>query len=358
MPFYLDECDTIDVDIPMKIRRPDYYPSLRFIQFYEGFLLAMDTIIKSGLSMRLNVYDVDENIESVDKLIRSGVLNNMDLIIGPFYTNCFKLVSENLKDENIKLVNPFSNKAEILEDNPKVFKLIPGLQYQFDDLAKYVTDSFPEANIVIVYTDNEKERLYTEMLKLSFLPDSGQNVTQYKEFQCPTTGIGNLSTLLEMGRQNVLVTLSNNDVFVLNYIRGLKNISEKYDIVLFGMPSWSRNSNIETQFLIKLNFHSFVPTLVDYNNENVRLFIKRFRNAYKTDPILEHYAFHGYDIGYYFLNALRQYGKEFDECIDQINYDLLTTEFNFRRTPEEGYENTHVNIFKYEGYKIKDARKE
>ncbi|MFC2100451.1 LysM peptidoglycan-binding domain-containing protein [Bacteroidota bacterium] len=358
MPFYLNGCDTIEISNPMRIKRPDEYPSFRFIQFYEGFLLAMDTIIRSGLSMRLHVYDVDENIESANTLLRSGVLNNMDLIIGPFYTNCFKLVAENLKDENIKLVNPFSNKQEIVKERPNVFKLIPGLQNQFDDLVSYLNDSFADANIVIITTNNEKEKLYAEMLKLSFIPDSLQKVLDYKELMCPQNGLGSLLSLLERGKKNVLITLSNSDVFVLNFIRGLKNLPEEYKIVLFGMPSWTKNSNIETKFLIKLKFHSFLPSLINYNAENVKNFIKRFRHEYETDPILESYAFHGYDIGYYFLNAIRQYGKEFDECIDQIRYDLLTTSFKFKKSPEDGFENTYVNIFMYDGYQVKDARKE
>jgi len=55
------------------------------------------------------------------------------------------------------------------------------------------------------------------MLKLSFIPDSGCNALNYKEIMCPVTGLGDLKSLLEIGKQNVLITLSNNDVFVLNF---------------------------------------------------------------------------------------------------------------------------------------------
>ena len=64
----------------------------------------------------------------------------------------------------------------------------------------------------------------------------------------------------------------------------------------------------------------------------------------------------GFDAAYYFMNAMFRYGKSFEKCLQDIKPDLLENEMHFQKTENNIYENTYLNIYKYEDYKLVNAR--
>jgi hypothetical protein len=94
-----------------------------------------------------------------------------------------------------------------------------------------------------------------------------------------------------------------------------------------------------------MNLHFVVPFHVDYQYENVRRFVKRYRLQFNREP--SQYAFQGYDVFFYFLNALRTYGKEFAPCISNMHLNLLQGNYVFRRAADGGYLNTGSCLVHY-----------
>ena len=78
------------------VRRSDdwiYPASVPFIELYEGVLLAADTLRSLGLDINIHIYDIKSDTVGITKLIESGELRRMDLIIGPVYSNNLALVA-------------------------------------------------------------------------------------------------------------------------------------------------------------------------------------------------------------------------------------------------------------------------
>jgi hypothetical protein len=121
------------------------------------------------------------------------------------------------------------------------------------------------------------------------------------------------------------------------------------------MPGWPEFQSLESANLIKLKYHSFSTTFVEYEDEKVIEFIRVFREKYKTEPA--DFAFQGYDIGCYFLNALFKFGKDFADCTPTYQKECLQTTFQYTHKEGEGFGNTWLNIYKYQDYKMTDARK-
>ena len=55
----------------------------------------------------------------------------------------------------------------------------------------------------------------------------------------------------------------------------------------------------------------------------------------------------GYDIGFFFLSALKQYGKDFTSCMNEIDSDELLTNFRFDKIENGGYLNNSFNLIRY-----------
>ena len=78
-------------------------------------------------------------------------------------------------------------------------------------------------------------------------------------------------------------------------------------------------------------------------------FICKFRSQYGTEP--KDMAYHGFNIGWFFLNALMNYGDNVLEGIETYRIQLLNTKYYFERTNvEDGVENKFWNIYQYKDY--------
>ncbi len=62
IPFYLSDVSQINPDDPdIKEKAASDYTSFTYVEYYEGILLAIDSLKKKGFSAKVYVYDVDED---------------------------------------------------------------------------------------------------------------------------------------------------------------------------------------------------------------------------------------------------------------------------------------------------------
>jgi hypothetical protein len=85
-------------------------------------------------------------------------------------------------------------------------------------------------------------------------------------------------------------------------------------------------------------------------------FLDNYREAFRGEA--SQFAFHGYDVGMFFLSALGNYGKQFTRCLNDHNPALLQGTFSFVKwLPNSGLENTEVFWLDYvDGYKIEQIK--
>ena len=111
LPFYLPEnSKRIEIDSSKLVKGKKIYKSnkvaddwiypgsLDFLEMYEGILLAADTLRSLGLNINLHTYDIKSDTVEITRLINSGKLAGMDLIIGPVYSHNLTIVSAYARD--------------------------------------------------------------------------------------------------------------------------------------------------------------------------------------------------------------------------------------------------------------------
>ncbi len=395
LPLYLEQLDSTFYT-SSGIDRTSYkdFDPLKFIQFYEGFMMAVDSMKNEGLKMNLHVYDADNSTWKITSLINKPELSNMDLIIGPFFAEPFNQMSQFAAEKKIKIVNPLSTRDEIVNGNPFVFKLKPSLVHQSEQLAKYITSHKSESNIIIIRKNRYKYQEEVSFIKnylnshrktsssiknkeiLAILDSlktdkiisdnsiitrekvSGKlNESTYapnsiKEIIMSEDSSSKLKFSLSRLRENFIVVLSDEKVFCQDLMSRLNKMSETYQITLCGLPEWKKYTDLDNQYLVNLNTHFFVPALVNYSDARITKWIDEFRKRYATEPAMNLYAFDGFDAGWYFLNALFLYGKDFEECLDEIDVKPIQTKFKFEHLKGNGYQNTYWNIGRHNDFKF------
>jgi hypothetical protein len=154
--------------------------------------------------------------------------------------------------------------------------------------------------------------------------------------------------LLGPNGKNQIIIASQNEAFVSDALRNL-HLLFAYDnipIELFGMSKWRSFETLDLAALHQLKVVIPLPVYVDYSRDNVKRFIRTFRALFHAEP--SHYAFQGYDVAFYFMNALFRYGPDFEDCIDSLDVPLLQSEYSFRKNePDGGYSNTEARLIRY-----------
>ncbi|HAH22983.1 MAG TPA: hypothetical protein DCL77_04345, partial [Prolixibacteraceae bacterium] len=120
-----------------------------------------------------------------------------------------------------------------------------------------------------------------------------------------------------------------------------------YNIILMGTSNLPKFKSIQTENYHHIRLRYLSPTFVDYTKPLVRRFVGKYRETFSGEP--SQFSHQGYDVSYYFLSALYQYGKDFRACLPSYPMELTQMDFRFSRvTPMGGYMNHSLFITAYE----------
>ena len=371
LPFYLNENtrrNEIDSSRIIKGKRVyteismqgDWiYPgSLGFIEMYEGILLAADTLRSLGMNINLHVFDIRADTIEITRLIRSGRLDRMDLIIGPVYSTNLLKVANYAGQLGIPVVSPvqlYTN--SVLANNPSLFLASSSLAVAQDRIAGKAAEYF-DHNIVFIHSDTSVANPDVSGFRNKILAGlssrmpveeiSFREMIFYSRSAFGADSVNRLSHTLTENRGNVVIIASEDAPVMIETVQDIHNLSKKFDIKVIGYPEIRQLVNIDPKFLFELGLMIYSPYWIDYSSPDVKQFCSDFLSKFHTQPSEISYAWEGYDIAYYFLSGLAIHGKEFVLHPEIHNPDLLYTGFDFkRRSIYEGFENQKLFLIRY-----------
>jgi LysM repeat protein/ABC-type branched-subunit amino acid transport system substrate-binding protein len=371
LPFYLPQnAKRVDIDSSKivkgkrtykvnKVTDEWIYPgSLDFVEMYQGILLAADTLRSLGLNIILHTYDIKSDTVEISRLISSGKLAGMDLIIGPVYSNNLPIVSRYAGTHGIPVVSPvplMNNSA--LKKNPTLFMASSSLEITQKALARKISE-YSDNNIVFIHTDSTNADVDVNRFKnliiseLSYKTD--YNDIKFREFrfysrsQFNNDSINRLSHALSDQSDNIVIIASEEAPVISEAIDQVSSLSRKYSIKLFGYPVIRDLDRLDQKVLFDMSVMLYSPYWIDYSRNTVKQFNADFRRAFNTQPLERSYAWQGYDIAYYFMSGLAMHGTNFIVHPEMHYPELLQTDYDFRRNNSgDGFENLRLFLIHY-----------
>ncbi|MBW6537353.1 MAG: LysM peptidoglycan-binding domain-containing protein, partial [Mariniphaga sp.] len=150
----LPEDTIIELDEPIEKFHGFYRESENYLQFYEGVLLAVDSLKKAGMKIRLNVFDTQQNPDSIRKYIYAESFLETDLIIGPVFPQVQNEVSAIASKNRIPMISPLSSQSRELTSNPYYYQVNPSREFLAAKTAELITEEYFNSNFVVVKTTN------------------------------------------------------------------------------------------------------------------------------------------------------------------------------------------------------------
>jgi LysM repeat protein len=330
--------------------------SVPFLEFFQGTLLALDSMSKSGMKLDVRYYDTRKSTARMHEILAEPGMEKTDLIIGPFFYYHLEIASAFAKKHKIPIVTPFYNDMTYLRDNPYLFQITPSIDRSYIDLAKLVASKH-DYNIVYVRErdtlDREKNFLLQDLIFDGFDDYRPVEPVVFKELVLTLEHTDEIIQSLSKDRKNLIVVPSSNEALASRVVSSLVFALNEFDIELVCTPYWTEFSSIDYRYYHQLGLMFYSPFWMDYLDPKVDACLESYRHHFFAEPHSMtrqgiNYGLVGYDITFYFLNALRQYGPRFILSLDKYNPQLVLDTYHFSRVgPAGGYENSKISFYQF-----------
>ena len=316
----------------------------RMVEYYQGFLMAVEQLKREGYSFVINTYDAGQKERSLDSLLSSSAFNDVELIIGASYPKHCKELAKFAKEREIPLLIPFSSKKDEAIDNPTVY-VANGIQsFILPQISSSFVKTFPNANVIFVEdtTDNNKKE-FVKSLTAELTKDSIPYTTLPMELiSNGDTVLNTLSNAYIEEREFVFIPTSSSAATLntllpsLLHARSIDSLNVA-KFKLFGYPEWQIHAKdtrelmyeVDTYFYATFYSHYALPRVAEFQEDFIRWYNRGIQNIYPR------YGMLGYDTGYFFLLAASLYGNSMHENIDRIPFNPVQSDFKFERISEK-----------------------
>lgn len=337
----------------------------RFVEYYEGMLLAVDSLKNMGASISLSVYDTGTGTAKLNKILKEDALKESNLIIGAVQNDQIAQIAQFAETNQIKYVIPFTSKNDNVLSNSMIFQVNTPHSYLYSKAAQAGCELFAEDNIIIVnINDKDVKKDFITAFKTEL---KDKNI-KYKEINYKgETFSSDILALMDKNKKNVVLPTSSS-LDALQLIKTpLRSLAETgieetdsanpenknrfvYNISMFGYPEWQTYMREALEDFYVLDTYIYTNFYADNLSDRIHNFYNSYKYWYSKTLIntFPKYGILGFDTGMYFLGAIHKYGINFEKNIDKISYPSLQTGFDFHRVNNwGGFINTNVFVVHY-----------
>ena len=342
--------DTLVEKMPVQISAR----SEQFISFYEGVLLAVDSLKNQGYKVNLKVFDTERSAEKMYTMVDEIDRFHPDLIIGPVYGSVYKALMDDLTNKNIPVIYPLSSRSEEFGVYPDFIQVNPSMKALTVAMSDWLREEAEEANLVclnltgneVSHSDLEDIRLFKEYMHRI----GSMNFYDWNTSAVPLDG---LRLQLLPDRENIIILPTTKEAEVSKILPVLSALTDGYRITVVGFPEWQAFTSVDHETYFKLNTKIFTYSYVDNTTEPAKRFALKYRKYFYTEP--NNLAYKAFDMSLYFIELAAKYR---DRTLDALEFYPRNGDFSrfyFRKMEgQAGKENQGFYIVNFgSDYRLK-----
>ena len=329
--------------LPLMLDQPKSDPGVeRFINYYEGSLIAINEAKQRGISFEIYTYDTEKSEERVVEILNNPELKSVDLIIGPAFSNQVPFVENFAKENKINTLIPFTSKVPDIDSNPYLFQFNPGQDSELDFFSDLILGKYKNMHIVfaeiqdISSLDEGKIRVDALQKKMN------KEHRVFSKIELTVSDNADFSGCLKKGEKNLVIFNTDKYSNVSPFINSLSSKSSLFDIILYKQYNW-RNQGDKTLQSIFIS-----PFISKFNTKSINDFNLQFDQYFGKEESTDSPRFDllGYDLSNYFISLIQRNGSKFGNKINSSNLIKgIQSELLFERSSNNsGFINQRVYL--------------
>lgn len=311
----------------------------RFVDFYEGSLLAIYEAQEQGMTFDIVTYDIPKNSSSLGHVLLKHDVRNADALIGPAYPTQIPQAAQFAQGYHVPVLIPFASKVAGIEKNPYLLQFNPMVEQEMHAIINELNGQKDQVHFVFIDTKGNEQ---TETFKTL------HTLLEQTEFSLSHSSINevladSLFLALDKNKENILVFNTDKYSAIQVVMDKLTSQKRSYRLSLLSRYSWS-----EEKCPISMIYASVFQGNGDMTNYN------RLRERYFHHDLSAHhprYDLLGYDLTKCLINNLLQARLSAIDGNTQVTfaqpYAGLQSNIRFEQ-PEEhaGWTNAQITVIR------------
>lgn len=324
-----------------------------FVQFYQGVLMAADSLKRLGYTIDLHVYDTERDTNQVRQLAGELNLLNPDLIIGPVYSNIYKTLAEQIGNRAIPMIYPLLSKGGDIARYPNAVQMNISIASLVEEMAGWIAANSVGGHLINILPDGgerggEESRL--PALVRSRLQAGAREITDLRWHA--RMRLDTLRELMKPEVENIILFPTVDEAAASRTLPVLSALTDHFRITVIGFPEWLKFTSIDDEVFYKLNVKMMTNSYVDYPGERAWTFSARYRDYFHAEP--GNVVNRAFDMCMFFVPLVNAERANTLNALREKDVNGLFTRFRFR--PAGGFgglENRGLYLVNYNrGFEI------
>jgi len=307
--------------------------------FWLGTKMALQEYESTDKRINVIVRDAVRDVKALNGILEDTVLmENANIIIGPFYGSLFPMAAEFAKERNITIVNPFSSRFDFVVNNPYVYKLTPPFSSRPETIAEIFLSQPNEYNIIL-WVDSV------------MTPDLQAYKSYFKEHQIPFKEVRTLILPQNSTKKNLIIAFFDQPTRVIHSVHTLTNNDPENNENIVVVPiKWLSIPELKEDFFKLPQLYFFTNYFIDENSSAVKQFQSDYIFNYEAPAELAAFSYQGYDITRYFIDL---YFVDFNP--DEVQFQPLSYKFQWRQILNGGFENIKTRFIQVKNLELEEV---
>ncbi|TGV04751.1 PBP1 and LysM peptidoglycan-binding domain-containing protein [Flavivirga rizhaonensis] len=358
LPFRLNHVDFDSAsDIKKSIEKDPYLDAS--LDFHSGVLMAIDSLKKLGVSLKVDVYDTKYELGEVKHIMDRNNFENVDAVIGPLTPDNFEEVASELKKYNTPVISPIGTNLKLYNN---VFQSRPSNDLLKKRVINFVKADTLASNIIVI--SDTKNKPVSDDIKREF--NFAKQILSRKDKEGVDkyyVNKGDIQDELKPGK-NIVFLETQDAGFVSNVTSILaaliqeENIQEKKEaieivLVTTNINSAFKDDEVDNTHLSELQFH-FATMSRAYNENGNNAFVKRYNQIYNITP--NNRAVKGFDLTMDVVLRLVSSEDIYMSVNEAPLTEYVENKFAYKKKLFGGYYNNTVYLVKYDDLEIVEVK--
>lgn len=349
-----------------------------FYNLYRGIQMGAEKLKGKQIRIKLYPFDSGHDTSNIHQLFTRKGFTNFDLIIGPLYSEQFKIAAEYCKKHKTSIINPLLSDSSLVDSNKFAYLLKPTYKTRGIKTAQFCHEKFEGKNSAVIYLNSSRDSAVANAYKKQY-EKLGGKVRLMSAFNRKTSSaiydslgkisLDSLSHVFAIGDEQSLATN------LFSYIESeLIEETRRYgrqtddeedekedeeekdedklkvgDIPVVVDEHWLSFSAVTYDQFKMHNTHFMIPDYIRKNNAEAKKFASRFQDKLNLPPTNE--AYMGYDMIYFLGQVMHKYSNYFYTNLKALpkTDGLFLCGFDY----QHGNDNQFVPIVKFEENQLK-----
>ncbi len=296
----------VDVLLILPFEKSSYY-----VEFYEGFLMALNDLKKQGVSVRLTA-EIANDEQELKKLLRSDILEGKELIIAGTSAEELRLLTKAKMEDDAYILSPFVSANRVSLRGHNFIELHQEREDLEDATIEHFVKEFRGFPIVFLNDGSGEETAFAQKLKRKLkrkrIAFSEQEIISGEKLSALTNTI----FIPEQADKRFARTV-------------LSVLPQTIPSRLFAYPQWQSYGRDFSKKMHHYNTTIYTSFFLNLQMSETRDFLVKYRAWFdkKVGANYPKYSLLAYDIARYFIRAYALYKENFPEYAYSLPYDGL-----------------------------------